>query len=148
LPELAEVATAALEEVVVVELAVDDGVMLDEVTSLETTEVVAGIVETIELDATGVEDELNAAALAALEDAMLETAELDATLEIKGVDDGLLEVAIPADVEREMLDMIGLGKGELLSTGVDRIELKTWVDATTLDKIFGVITAMDSLVMA
>ena len=147
LPGLEEVVTAAIEEVVVVELVVDDGAMLEDVTNLETTEVVAGTVEAIGLDATEVEDELDATAPAALEDAMLETAELDAMLEDTGVDNELLEVVMPAEVVRAVLDDLGLENEELLSTGVDRIELEMKVDIIALDKIIGVITTIDSLAM-
>jgi hypothetical protein len=137
LPELVEVATTALDDVVAVDLVLE-GATLD-VVGLETIEVVAGTLEGLLLDVMGLETaevvagELEALMLDDLLDVTgLETGTLDAMLDATGVEEELPDATIPPAVDMEMLDVVGLDAAELLSaTEVDRIGLDVALDTDT-----------------
>ena len=117
MPELVDVGTTALDEVVVVDLVLDRVTLA--VAGLEIAKVVAGTLEALMLDDT-------------LDVTGFESGTLDATLDFTRVVDELLVAATPPAVEITMLEVVGLETAELLSTTeVARVGLGLGLDATT-----------------
>jgi hypothetical protein len=116
LPELVDVATTVLEEVVAVALVLD-GATLD--VGLDTAEVVAWTLDAIMLDTL-------------VEVTGLESGTLDAVLDATRVDDELLEATFSPAVDMGMLETVALEITELLSAKeVERTGLDVGLDATT-----------------
>lgn len=142
MPELVDVGTTALDEVVVVDLVLDRVTLA--VAGLEIAKVVAGTLEALMLDDT-------------LDVTGFESGTLDATLDFTRVVDELLVAATPPAVEITMLEVVGLETAELLSTtevarvGLDattELLCTTCVDRTGLDEAIELETITIGLIVA